>query len=218
MVAQYQVELSFSPDPEILVTSTEHDVLVKPKDGEVIDWKWKIFTQKVEVQSELNLGYFILFHIAGNTDVPRNMYIFNHYVFRWNVLTYDDNRLTDKWLKCQKITDIKRYDFILCDYDFCSKICIFMSMMSCIFMLNISSFIQVSAIRNSLSHMKLMDKLHISNQTLLGYFQDIIDLVDCLQRLHPNHFTSTLVSHIRTQLNDVSMFSYWHQTWVMLIC
>ena len=65
-------------------------------------------------------------------------------------------------------------------------------------------FTQVSAIRNALSHMKLMDKLHISNQTLLSNFQDIIDLVDCLQRLHPNHFTATVGSAIRSQLNDVS--------------
>ena len=57
--------------------------------------------------------------------------------------------------------------------------------------------------------MKLMDNLHLSDQALQSNFKDINDLVDCLQRLHPNHFTPTMVSDVKSRLDDVSdMFQF----------
>ena len=101
---------------------------------------------------------------------------------------------------------LKRYDFVWFFFSHILKILYSFITMTSFMHLTI----QVFAIRSSLSHMKLIGKLNISDQTLSSNFKDIINLIDCLYSLHPNHFT-TSISAIKSKLNDVSILkAYFH--------
>ena len=50
--------------------------------------------------------------------------------------------------------------------------------------------LQVAAMRNDLSHMDLGKNMQIDDYQVKEYFKNLRDLVDCLARLHPKHFTA----------------------------
>ena len=57
--------------------------------------------------------------------------------------------------------------------------------------------------RNKLSHMCLEKDMKIDNLQVKQYFKDLNSLVDCLQKLHPGHFTAA--ADIRIKLGKVSI-------------
>ncbi|XP_072014252.1 uncharacterized protein [Amphiura filiformis] len=60
---------------------------------------------------------------------------------------------------------------------------------------------KVAVIRNTLAHSKLESDLHISDQEMMQYIQDIEDFITCLEDLH--HLDVAKSMHIKTQLNQI---------------
>ena len=61
------------------------------------------------------------------------------------------------------------------------------------------NLLQVSEIRNELSHMGL--EVSLDDYTVKQYFQDMERFVDCLATLHPQHFTAS--QDIKARLREV---------------
>ena len=59
--------------------------------------------------------------------------------------------------------------------------------------------------RNDLSHMDLGKNMQIEDSQVKEYFKNLTAMVDCLARLHPQHFTAP--QDIQNELKEVSIIT-----------
>ena len=61
--------------------------------------------------------------------------------------------------------------------------------------------LQVAGIHNSLAHLKIDNSLSIDDQTFIGYWKDITDLVDSIQEC--GRFTQKTAQELHKKLDEV---------------
>ncbi|XP_072046200.1 uncharacterized protein [Amphiura filiformis] len=57
--------------------------------------------------------------------------------------------------------------------------------------------------RNNLCHKRIADNLKVTKPTRNGYFDDIFNLVELLEKIHPQHFTTAQADDIRCKLQHI---------------
>ena len=62
--------------------------------------------------------------------------------------------------------------------------------------MNLFLFYQVATVRNTLSHMKISDNLHMEEQEMENSFQALNDLLDDLIMTYPNHFQNDILQKV----------------------
>ncbi|XP_072019714.1 uncharacterized protein [Amphiura filiformis] len=62
---------------------------------------------------------------------------------------------------------------------------------------------KVYQVRNNLCHKKIIDNLQVTKSTRNGYFDDIFKLVELLEKIHPQYFTTAQADDIRDKLQNI---------------
>ncbi|XP_072019348.1 uncharacterized protein [Amphiura filiformis] len=62
---------------------------------------------------------------------------------------------------------------------------------------------KVYQVRNNLCHKRIADNLKVTKPTRNGYFDDIFNLVELLEKIHPQYFTTAQADDIRDKLQNI---------------
>ncbi|XP_072019588.1 uncharacterized protein [Amphiura filiformis] len=70
---------------------------------------------------------------------------------------------------------------------------------------------KVYQVRNNLCHKRIADNLEVTKPTRNGYFDDIFNLVELLEKIHPQYFTTAQADDIRDKLQNIQTLAVTHE-------